>query len=277
MNRISSRFFVLLTLTAAVCLCALTAVAGEAEEQARAIFQKNKDAVVTVQMVIKQRYSMSGMGSREHESKSEATGTVIDPDGLTVMALSSTDPTSIYQRMMSGMEDDVQFDSELSDIKLLLGKNKEVPARVVLRDNDLDLAFLRPIDKPAEPMAYVDMSEADAPKLLDQVVALNRLGRVADRTYSAAFERIEAIVERPRTFYLPGSDPTNTRQGSPAFTLDGKPVGIFVLRSIPDTDSGSGSIFGGQENIIPILLPAADILQGAQQAPGFDSASEEKE
>lgn len=269
MRRFSSRLIVLLTLTVAMLSCAATVFAGEAEEQARSIFAKNRDAVVTVQMVIKQRYSMSGMGSREHESKAEATGTVIDPDGLTVMALSSTDPTSIYRKMMSGMDDDIQFDSELSDLKLLLGKNKEVPARVVLRDNDLDLAYLRPIEKPAEPMAYVDLTDAGAPKLLDLVVALNRLGRVADRTYSAAFERIEAIVERPRTFYLPGSDQTNTKQGCPAFTLDGKPVGIFVLRSIPDPDGGSGG-FDGQENIIPILLPATDILEGAKQAPGFE-------
>jgi len=42
---------------------------------------------VTVQLVLKSKMSMPGFGGRSNESKQDATGTMIDPSGLTVLAL----------------------------------------------------------------------------------------------------------------------------------------------------------------------------------------------
>ncbi|MBI2423286.1 MAG: trypsin-like peptidase domain-containing protein [Candidatus Hydrogenedentes bacterium] len=241
--------------------------AGEVEDKALAILEKSKDTVVTVELVLKQKFSMEGMDTQENEEKLEATGTVIDAQGLTVLALSSTDPSSLYASMMD-MEPGFKVDSEVSDAKILLGNGKEVPAQIVLRDVDLDLAFLRPLTKPEAPFAFVDLNAAVQAKLLDQLVTLNRLGKVANRVYSVSLERIEAIVDKPRMFYIPGNDPTHTAQGSPAFALDGNIVGIFVIRVIKST--GGGGMMGGDSNMASILLPAADIAEGAKQAPGFD-------
>jgi S1-C subfamily serine protease len=244
------------------------AFAGVEEEQARAVLDQHKTAVVTIQLVIKQKFSMGGRGSQENESRNEVTGTVISPEGLAVVALSATDPTSIYKTMMPDGMDDVQIDSEVSDVKILLGDGTEVPAQVVLRDNDLDLAYVRPLAKPAAPMAFVDLADSAPAQLLDTLVSINRLGKVAGRVYSVSLERVEAIVEKPRRFYIPGNDPTSTNQGCPAFTLDGKVVGLFVIRTIKDTSgSGGRGMFSGNENVIPVLLPAEDILEGARQAP----------
>jgi hypothetical protein len=56
--------------------------------------------------------------------------------------------------------------------------------------------------------------------------------------------------------------------GSPAFTLDGQPIGVFLIRVIKST--GGGSPFSGaQDNLTTVLVPGADILDAASQAPPF--------
>ena len=251
-------FFTAVTLLSISFITA--AQADEAANKARAIQAQNKAAVVTVQMVMKVTWSMGG-NSNQNEDKVETTGTVIGADGLTVLALSSTDPSSISKTMGSKFK----MDTELSDVKLLLQDNTEVPAEVVIRDVDFDLAFVRPLKKPETPMAFVDLNNHGDVELLDRVVTLNRLGRVANRVYSASFEYIDAVVEKPRRYYIPGNDPTSTSAGCPAFRLDGKIVGIFVLRAI-SAEAGSG---GRRDNVTPIILPATDILEGVTQVPSF--------
>ena len=265
------RMYVLVAALWTVVAC-LPAFAQTDEEKARAILEANKKAVVTVKMVIKEKYSMGGE-SQDNESKTEATGAVIGDDGLTVLALSSTDPTTVIRNMMGSRADDMEMSCEITDMKFLLDDGTEISAKVVLRDNELDLAYARPLTKPAAPMAFIDLKNEAKPQLLEQLVAVNRLGKVANRVYALSFERVEAIVDKPRTFYAPGQDPTNSAQGSPVFALDGKIVGIFVLRTIKDTSGGRGGMFGGsRENMMPILLPAADILESAQQVPAWDAA-----
>lgn len=252
--------------TVAAVFCLLPALFAGADEDAaagREILKNNMAAVVTVQMVVKVSSSFGGGNTQEQESKEEATGTIIRPDGLTVLSLSSTDPSSIF-KTMSGGDANFKMDAQLNDIKLLLHDNTEIPAEVVIRDVELDLAFLRPLVKPAAPLAFVDLqANQGTVELLDRVVTLNRLGRVANRVFSASFEYIDAVVEKPRTYYIPGNDPTSTSQGSPVFRLDGKVVGLFVLRAI-SAEAGEG---GRRNSVIPIILPAADIAEGLGQIP----------
>ncbi len=253
----------IISIAAAFCLLpALFVVADEDAAAGREILKTNMAAVVTVQMVVKVSSSFGGGNTQEQESKEEATGTIIRPDGLTVLSLSSTDPSSIF-KTMSGGDANFKMDAQLNDIKLLLHDNTEIPAEVVIRDVELDLAFLRPLVKPAAPLAFVDLTNQGTVELLDRVVTLNRLGRVANRVFSASFEYIDAVVEKPRTYYIPGNDPTSTSQGSPVFRLDGKVVGLFVLRAI-SAEAGEG---GRRNSVIPIILPAADIAEGLGQIP----------
>jgi len=254
--------------------------ADELADQGRAIFKKNQHAVVIVQLVLK--ISVPGMGGRSTEAQQDATGTVIDPSGLTVLSLSSTDPSRVLESMMPGMaEEESRFkmETELSDVKILLPDGTEAPAEVVLRDKDLDLAFIRPKTKPAAPMAALDLTQPGKAEVLDQVIALNRLGSAAGRAYAASVERISAIVPKPRLFYIPETSATTTTLGAPAFTLDGKPLGLFVTRSLK-AKSGS-SIFGGMfglqaNNLTGIILPAEDILKAAKQVPAAGAAEEKK-
>jgi len=243
------------TFLAAVCH------ADELADKGREVFKNNQHAVVTVQAVLKTTYSGNGRSSNPREVKQDLTGTVIDPSGLTVMALSSVDPAELYKRMSDEFK---TVDTQINDLKLLLDDGTEVPAEIVLRDRDLDLAFIRPKTKPTTPMAAVDLSKSSSVEMLEPVITLNRLNRAAGRSYSASVERIDAVIQKPRTFYIPDTTQSTTSLGSPAFALNGNIIGIFVMRAVTGGDSSGGNM---RENMTAILIPAEDVLKGAKQAP----------
>jgi S1-C subfamily serine protease len=245
--------------------------ASELAEKGREIFNKNQQAVVTVQVVLKMSYSGAAKSS---ETRQEITGTVVDPSGLTVLALSAADPSEMYQRMMSEQGSQNKLETEVTDLKILLADGTELPAEIVLRDKDLDLAFIRPKSKPATPMAAVDLSKSAPAQLLDEIITLNRLNSAAGRAYSASVERISAVIQKPRTFYIPDSSMTATTLGSPAFALDGKIVGLFVMRAVSSKSGGNRNM---RDNMTSIILPAEDVLKGAKQAPEAKGGSEKKE
>jgi len=246
--------------------------ADQLAEKGRDIFNQNHHAIVTVQVVLKVSYSGAGKSS---ENRQEITGTVVDPSGLTVLALSAADPSEMYQRMLAEQGSQTKLDIEVTDLKILLDDGTELPAEIVLRDKDLDLAFIRPKTKPASPMTAVDLSKSAPAQLLDEVITLNRLNSAAGRAYAASVERISAVIQKPRTFYIPDSTMTSTTLGSPAFALDGKVVGLVVMRAV-NSKGGSGSR-NYRENMTSIILPAEDILKGAKQAPEAKGDSEKKE
>jgi hypothetical protein len=249
-------------------------------EKGREIFKNNQRAVVTVQVVVKMKFSVPGMGGQDNESKQDVTGTVVDPSGLTVLALSSCEPGDMLQNMMAGVSDeDMKFkmETELSDVKLLLDDGTELPAEIVLRDKDLDLAFVRPISKPASQMTALNLSKSATAQVLDQVITLNRLGKAAGRAYAASVERVSAVVQKPRLFYIPGSEMTSTALGSPAFSLDGNVLGVFVMRSVSQKSGGMGMFNFRPQGLTTIILPAADILKAAKQAPEARTGEEKKE
>lgn len=251
--------------SALLCAATLNAAADEFAEKGREILKKNQHAVVTVQVVIK----ATAGGGRSSENRQEITGTVVDPSGLTVLALSACDPAEMYRRL----SEDYKVEVEVSDVKILLDDSSELAAEIVLRDKDLDLAFIRPKTRPAKPMNFIDLNQSGAPQPLDQVLTLNRLNKAASRAYSGSAERIAAVIQKPRTFYVPDSNMSSTTLGSPAFLLDGKIVGIFVMRAV----SGAGGTANLRQNLTSILLPAEDILKAAKQAPEAKPEEEKKE
>jgi hypothetical protein len=273
------RFF---SVTLAVCCGLVVAPRCSAENLAakgRDVFKKHQACVVTVQLVVKSKMGVAGfagLGGDARESKEEVTGTVIDPSGLTVVSLSSTDPTGLLQGIMTGFggfggdgEDSLKFkmESEVSDVKLLSNDGTELPAEIVLRDKDLDLAFIRPKTKPDAPMAALDLSNSATVDVLDEIIAINRLGKVTGRAHAAAAGHISAVVKKPRLFYVPGGDMAMTGLGCPAFTTDGKLVGLFVMRSLKSGGGSGMGLFSMQGlGFTGIILPAEDVKKVAAQA-----------
>jgi hypothetical protein len=162
-----------------------------------------------------------------------------------------------------------KFESELTDVKIVLADGTEIAADVVLRDKDLDLAYLRPSDKPAKPLPSIDLTKDAKAQILDEVVVVNRLNQSANRAPAISVGRIEAIIDKPRTFYLLGQSMWAYSLGAPVFSLDGKLVGILFLRSTKSqSDQMSGFMFNNldQWGMMPVILPASDIVDGAKQA-----------
>ncbi len=275
LNSARLRFVFLLPALCLVCF------GDELAEKGREIFKQNQRAIVTVQLVLKSKFSMRGMGGQSNESKRDVTGTVVDPSGLTILSLSGIEPGDMMQNFFGDAGDDdpkFKMETELGDVKILLEDGAELPAEVVLRDKDLDLAFIRPKTKPATPMPSLDLANAGQAQVLDQVITLNRLGQAANRTFSASVERISAVVRTPRLFYIPDSTMTTTGLGCPAFTLDGKVLGIFVMRAVKT--KGSGGMFGmfnfQADNLTSRILPADQILKAARQAPEVKPETKEE-
>src|SRR5258706_6867660 len=243
--------------------------ADELTVKGRAILEKNQGTVVTVQVVLK----TSSSGSASRETKQDISGTVIDPSGLTVVSLSACDPNEMLQRIMPEEFSKYNVQSEISDLRILLEDGGDIPSEIILRDKDLDLAFIRPKVKSATPMAAVDLSKSSPALVLDQVLALSRLNSAAGRTCAASSERISAVIKRPRKFYIPETSPTATMPGAPAFSLDGNILGIFVTRAIP---LKGGSARDMRNSVTPIILPAEEILKAARQAPEAKPEGEKK-
>jgi len=255
---------------AGLCMVfAMPVHAASVSEAGRALMEEKQETVVTLRLVIEESLSMPGSSGESTETTSEARGAVISPKGLIVMSLSETDPSSVLEGMGGMMGQDIRIDTELQDVTIIQPDGSEVDGRMVLRDPDFDLAFIEPAEAYEEDQKYIDLNTGAELELLDQVIILNRLGRIAGRNYAASVRRVESIVEHPRKFYVPSTgDGGSMALGSPVFNVDGEFVGILVLRS-----RGGGGGFAGasmRDNILPIILPAADILEAAQQAEGFE-------
>ena len=247
---------------------ALAAARLEADETAalgRGIIGKWEKAVVTVKVVTKTRVISEGREMGKQESTTEPAATIIHPSGLAVLSLSEADPAEMYRRMM-GEEEDYKWESEITDVKLRLADGKELRAKIVLRDRDLDLAFVRPVEPPAEPLLAIELTAGPKPELLEEILILGRLGEVANRVPAASLDRIQAVIEKPRTFYVPASAGILQSLGCPAFSLDGKVLGILILRTMPSTGGGMFESMG-DGGMLPVILPASDVLEAAEQAP----------
>jgi S1-C subfamily serine protease len=261
----------IITLALGLAGASTSSRADEVASKGREILKQHQHAVVTVQAVMK--ITMPG-AAKSTENRQDLTGTVVDPSGLTVLALSACDPTEMYQRMMAGEAAKYKLDIEVTDLKMLLDDGTEIPSEIVLRDKDMDLAFIRPKAKLTTPMAAVDLAKASAVQVLDQVITLNRLNSAAGRAYAVSVERISAVIQKPRTFYIPDSSMTSTTLGSPAFAPEGTVVGVFVMRAISAKGSASRNY---RDSMTTIILPADDILKAAKQAPEAKGGEEKKE
>jgi Trypsin-like peptidase domain len=254
---------------------AMTSVAAQAGQDdraaAREIVKRWQGAIVNVRVTLKMRISVGGREMQSMDESVETVGTVIDPSGLTVLSLGALNPGSMMNRLMGSSgngQDRMEFGSEPSDVKLRLPDGRELTAKIVLRDEDLDLAFLRPTVKPDKPLVAINLTDEGRPSLLDPVVILSRLGRVGGWTPAASLQTIGAIIEKPRTFYVIETGGTGG-VGTPAFTPAGKVVGLLTMRSVQAGKPGMFSMVGGTEGLglLPVILPAADVREIAQQAP----------
>jgi S1-C subfamily serine protease len=257
-------------LKAAVCLLvSLTtlahAVAAQVDpsiEAARKILAARQDSVLWISGVCKISYAADGgsddpVNIPDQERKVEALGTVISTNGMIVTALSGIDPAkeiSGREIRTAGGTVKLEASSVLKEVKIIMPDGAEVPAEVVMKDVDLDLAFLLARSdakefKDAEFKA-VDLKDSASVAIADEVVSISRADEVLNRQPMVYNGQVNVLVKKPREFIRASS----VGVGTPTFNLDGKLVGIGVVRSSKERRS------------IAVLLPAGDVEEIAVQA-----------
>jgi S1-C subfamily serine protease len=256
-----SAFAVVLSFTTLPAFAADAAVKAKARE----VLDKNKDAVVSVKMVISMRYVFGGRESHKQEHKTEVTGTIVDASGLVVLANSAVNPYGDmdFSFASDGENQQMKPETSITDIMIVTADGKEIPGEFSLKDKDLDLAFVRPKEKLAQPLPFIAFAKTADPEVLEDVIVIGRLGRLLNRASSIGLGSVEAVVKKPRTFYVADVATGFTSMGCPVFNSKGEPLGLSVVRKSPVKDSQSFDIFGGQK---PVILPAEDLMEIAKQA-----------
>ncbi len=247
-----------------------------AVESGRKVLKTSANALVGVNAIAKLQIKASGGGggSAEQEMKIDCTSLVIDASGLSVTSLTNLNPQNALPRMRGrgrgGEQVDVSIESELRGIKLRLPDGSEVPARVVLKDDDLDLAFVAPNEPLSaaakKQISVVKLEAAKAAEVLDTIVELGRTSKEFNYAPAVQLARISAVLTKPRAYYLGAT----SGLGTPVFSDQGALIGLvtrFVSAEKEAAGDGlSAAIRGGQGAAARVILPAGDIAKLVDQA-----------
>ena len=242
--------------TAALLVATLpwTLNAADGPAAGRTLVKRYADAVVGVELVVTLKIKMGDRGEAPpRDQRFEVNGTVISPSGLTVTTLAAVDPQATLDAMRAGGGGGNRgpeiTSSEFKEVKLRMADGKEVPARFVLKDADLDLAFMAPEATPenaGRQFPYVKLEESVQGELLGDYFYVGRAPKIQQRVPLVRATDIIGIVEKPRRFYLM-SDQFPQWMGSPVLNPEGRVLGIALQHFANGQRSGL------------IVLPAEDI------------------
>lgn len=247
------RLFFLLGLT--MVGVAASVCAADAAVSGRELVKRYADAVVGVELVVTVKVKVGDREMPPREQKVEINGTVISADGLTVTSLAEVDPQMAFEAM-SGSQRGGQrpelLGADFKEVKLRLADGTELPARFVLKDQDLDLAFMAPVAEAGarRTFVHVDLAEAAEGDLLESYTLVGRAPKALQRVPVARTTEIMGVVEKPRRLYLM----TETSLGVPMFDAAGRVLGITFQHFANSRRTGF------------VVLPAEDIAEIAKQA-----------
>ena len=219
----------------------------------RNLLDQQSDSVSWVSVTVRIEVSAGGRSFPPTERKLEALGTVLGEDGLIVLSLNEVDPTdSILSRMRGPADINVNY----TEVLILRPDGSEIEADFLLKDEDLDLAFIRPPQNrnkksKATTFNFIEYDASLPPKLqaLDEVVSLGKLGRNLYRKSTLQLGWVNAVIEKPRDYYVI----ENVTPGTPVFDQSGRWVGITAFRKEGGKPSGV------------ITVPAKDVMEIAEQ------------
>lgn len=251
------------TALSAVSLCvpSLHAVPEADAAAGRELVKRYADAVVSVELVVTIKVKVGGAERPPQEQRIEVNGSVISPSGLTVTSLAEVDPQTAFDaiRAQAGGRGPELVGAEFKEVKLRLADGREMPARFVLKDADLDLAFMAPdvaADAPKpEFKSYLKLDEATDGVLLGNYFYVARERKVLQRVPVIRTSEVAGIVEKPRRFYLM----TAQAMGTPMFDVKGRLLGLSVQNFANGRSTGL------------VVLPAADIAEIAKQAAAIQA------
>lgn len=224
------------------------------------VLTKNAPAFVTVKFL---------MAMQENEREAEAGGLVIDGAGLILVS----------NLEMGGAMGRGRESAQAKEIKVLIGDDTVgLPAKLIGRDTELELAWVQ-LDKPADkPLASVDPAKGATVKIGDQLVAIDRMNKYYDRAPVGLELDVGGLTNKPRNLIIP----TGGRLewiGLPIFNPAGAFVGISVVQPVGgDDEEGGGARNVGR--VSPFdrglkILPAAEIVSATARAIEAHKAGKE--
>lgn len=257
---------------AVVGACVVGGAASDAGAQAspegmRAILAEKQHAIVTIRYVLKMdamgdAFGMFGDGG---DQEMEATGVMVDPSGLVLV--SNTQMGGMFARfsgMLAGMGGGGA--PKPTDLKVLVGEDTQgVEARLVVRDTDLDLAWVKITKAPETPYAAIDLSRHATVGVGDYVYTLGRAAKFYDRVPVITESRVSGTTSKPRDLVLGGP---MSALGLPVFDKAGALVGVSTLIMPEEGEGGmEESLMGmGMEGGFGTIVPAKDVQRATASA-----------
>ena len=246
---------------AALSLSSLSAAEGPLREKALALSTAHKDAVLYLSAIAEIEVTVAEGTPKKEERKIEILGTVIAKDGLIATTLSTLDvAANIDGRTVNSPRGPVKISAKgtTKEVKILMPDGSEIPAKVVSKDPDLDLAFIRPEEADAAgKLTSIDAQNHAPMELLEDVIVLGRLNKELNREAVVFTSEVVSLIRKPRTFGKIGAQAL----GMPVFNANGKFVGMGVNRFSAKNDTEAQN-----PSASSVILPAEDILESATQA-----------
>ncbi|MEO0017926.1 MAG: hypothetical protein RLZZ522_1209 [Verrucomicrobiota bacterium] len=233
---------------------------GPVKEKALALFASNKDSIVQLSATVEIEFTAGENPTKKEERKLEVIGTVIHKDGLIVVPLSTLDVAAAMDgRTVKTAQGSIKLSAKSStkEVKIIMPDGTETPAKVVFKDADLDLAFVRPESSEGVTFTPVDLANSAPLALQDDVIVLGRMGKDLNREPLVMTTEIIAMITKPRTFGRIGAPCI----GLPVFNADGKFVGLGINRFSAKSDESEQG-----PSAANVILPAADLIESAAQA-----------
>jgi S1-C subfamily serine protease len=234
--------------------CSVPVVArGTNAAAGRALVQRYAGAIIGVELVVTLKLKMGDREAPAQERRVEVNGTVISPSGLTVTSLAVVDPQQAYEAMRAQNSRVELVGADFKEVKLRLADGTEIPARFVLKDADLDLAFMAPesaVESAQRQFEHVKLEEAAEGVVLGNYFSVSRAAKALQRTPLVRATEVSGIIERPRRLFLM----TEASVGTPVFDLEGAVLGVTLQNFASGRPTGL------------VVLPSADVAEMAQQA-----------
>lgn len=239
--------------------------AQEAEDYAR-VLERHAPALVSLTFLLEVQLGgeMAAQAGELPDVEGEITGMVVDPAGLVVCSNSQLNGLLDLVKRLAGPAG-AQLEMTLipKDLKVLWGDGEELAADLVVRDSDLDLAWVKIRNPDGRVFPAVDLAGAEAPEPGQPVMMLKRLDRGFGRATTFLETRVAARVERPRVLYVPAGQVAGF--GLPVFDLAGDLVGITVIQlpdSLPDMSNPLAMMLRTielQQNFSGLILSAPEL------------------
>lgn len=218
-------------------------------KQGRELIETYQNVLVHVEGVATITATVTGQGANKQDVPFVVQGTVLTGDGLILASYNSMDGTyinsSLKMMQATGMIE-VEQSGTISNLKVRYPDGKELPAKMILKDRDMDLAFIVPVKKVSD-QKHLDTSKPGKAQIFDQVISLSRGLSVDKYIPLLSTSRIMGIMERPYIQYL-----ASVSAGTPVFSADGKIVGFGVIRTDVNSKMNGGQMVQPRVAILPV-------------------------